>query len=137
TVSGSGTATLTVSPTSLSFSGQVAAGTPAAQTLTVLSATGLSGVGFSVAVTSGSWLSVSPASGGTPCNSCITVNANTSNLTAATYNGNIQITPTAGGGQAVNVPVTLTLTPAPTVVSATPLTLSFAYRAGDAAPASQ
>jgi uncharacterized protein (TIGR03437 family) len=55
-------------------------------------------------------------------------------LQAGTYNGNVQIQP--NGGNAVNVPVTLTVA-APQAVSATPTTLSFDYRLGDAAPASQ
>jgi uncharacterized protein (TIGR03437 family) len=55
-------------------------------------------------------------------------------MTAGTYSGNIQITPT--GGTVVNIPVSLTIT-APPSVSASPTTLTFNYRAGDAAPASQ
>ena len=136
TVSGTGTSSLTVTPASLSFSAQSGAGLLPAQTLAVTSATGAAGVGFAVAVTSGSaWLSVSAFSGTTPFNTPgISVTANATGLTAATYNGTIQILPV--GGTAVNVPVTLTVTAPPTIVSATPATLTFTYKAGDALPAS-
>jgi uncharacterized protein (TIGR03437 family) len=55
-------------------------------------------------------------------------------LAAGTYNGNIAIAP--AGGTTVNIPVYLTVS-VPVGVSATPTALSFTYRAGDAAPASQ
>ena len=54
-------------------------------------------------------------------------------LAAGTYQGNIAITP--NGGTVENVPVTLTVESLS--VSASPATLTFAYRAGDAAPANQ
>jgi uncharacterized protein (TIGR03437 family) len=131
---GGGTSTLTVSPASLSFSGQAGAGLLPLQTLAITSATGAAGVGFAVSVTSGAWLSVSTFSGTTPFNTPgLSVTTNATGLAAGTYNGNIQILPV--GGQAVNVPVALTITAPTTTVSATPLTLAFAYRAGDALPA--
>ena len=85
-------------------------------------------------VTSGSnWLATSAnANNTTP--STLTVSVNSAPLAAGTYNGNIQIQPT--GGTVVNVPVTLTVT-APAAISATPTSLTFNYRAGDSAPASQ
>ena len=64
----------------------------------------------------------------------ISVNVNTDNLAAGTYQGNIRISPT--GGNAVDIPVTLTLTP-PNSVTATPTTLTFSYRGGASTPAAQ
>jgi uncharacterized protein (TIGR03437 family) len=55
-------------------------------------------------------------------------------MTAGTYSGNIRVTP--NGGNIVDIPVSLTIT-APAAVSASPTSLTFNYRAGDAAPASQ
>jgi uncharacterized protein (TIGR03437 family) len=107
-------------------------------TLSVVSASGSAGVSFTVQATTssgGTWLSTSAGSSTltTPVNP-LTVTANTASLAAGTYSGNIAIAPS--GGTTVNVPVTLTITAAPTI-SATPTTLTFTYRAGDNAPASQ
>src|SRR5207248_190863 len=95
---------------------------------------------FTVSATTasgGNWLSTSATSGATyntPLQ--LTVNVNVAGLAASAtpYTGAVTITPT--GGTAVTVPVSLTVT-APAAVSATPTTLTFAFRAGDAAPASQ
>jgi uncharacterized protein (TIGR03437 family) len=119
----------------ISLSAQAGSGS-ATGTLSVASASGSAGVSFSVQTTTssgGTWLAASPASGTTPVNP-LTVTANTAGLSAGTYNGNIAIAPS--GGTTVNVPVTLTITAAPTV-TATPTSLSFSYRAGDNAPATQ
>ncbi len=123
---------VTVSPTTLAFT-TAQGSSPAAQSVGVTSASGASGVAYSVQVTSGSaWLSASPASASTP--SSITATVNSSTMAAGTYSGNIRVTP--NGGNVVDIPVSLTIT-APAAVSASPTSLTFNYRAGDAAPASQ
>ena len=127
---------VTVNPTSLTFSGQVGSGNLAAQAITVSSASGAAAVTFSVTASTtagGNWLSTS-ANSSNQTQATINVSANASGLSAGTYNGNIAVQPV--GGSTVNVPVTLTIT-APPVVSASPTSLSFTYRAGDAAPAAQ
>jgi uncharacterized protein (TIGR03437 family) len=131
--SGGSTGNVTVTPTTLTFAAQQGS-SPAAQSITVSSASGASGVGFTVQVTAGSnWLSTSAnASNTAPASFTVTVSSNA--LQASAYTGNILITPT--NGTAVNIPVTLTIT-APPAVSATPTTMTFNYRAGDTAPAAQ
>ena len=131
--SGGNTGNVTVSPTSLTFTAQQGA-SPGAQSISVSSPSGAAGVTFTTQVTAGSnWLSTSAnASNTAPASLTVSVSSNL--LQANSYTGNILITPT--GGTAVNVPVTLTITP-PSVVSAAPASLSFDYRAGDSAPAAQ
>jgi uncharacterized protein (TIGR03437 family) len=126
---------VTVTPTSLTFSTAFAS-SPAAQSLSVTSTSGSAAVSFTVASTTtsgGSWLSTSVTSGATPLNP-LTVTVNSNSLASGTYNGNILISP--AGGNAVNIPVILTVAAA-TAVSATPTTLTFNYSVGSSAPASQ
>jgi uncharacterized protein (TIGR03437 family) len=135
TVSNGNTGNVTVLPTSLTFT--VPQGSsPANQTLSVSSAAGSAGISFSVTpMTSsgGSWLSSSVSAGTTPLNP-LTIQVNSSALPAATYQGNILIAPI--GGTTVNIPVTLNVTAAASI-SATPTSLTFDYRLGDAAPAAK
>jgi uncharacterized protein (TIGR03437 family) len=126
---------VTVAPTSLSYS-TATGSSPADQSLGITSTSGSASVSFTVTATTtsgGSWLSTKTTSGSTPFNP-LTVSVNSNSLAAGTYNGNIAIAP--AGGTTVNIPVYLTVS-APVGVSATPTALSFTYRAGDAAPASQ
>ncbi len=133
---GTGGGSVTANPTSFLFTGVSGATSIAAQSMTVSSASGSAPVTFSVTPTTtsgGSWLSTSAnASNTTP--STLNITANPSGLVAGTYNGNLAIQPS--GGAVVNIPVTLNIT-APVTVSATPTSLTFSYRSGDAAPASQ
>ena len=129
-----GTGGVTANPTSLSFSGQAGGANPGTQTLTISSSSGSAPVSVTVAATTssgGSWLTVTPTSGNTQL--AITVTASLTGLAAGTYNGNIAVTPASGA--ALSIPVTLTVA-APSV-SASPTSLTFNYRAGDAAPAAQ
>ena len=133
TSGGGSSGNVTVTPTSLTFTTQQGA-SPGAQSISINSASGIAGVGFTVQVTAGSsWLATSASTNNTTPTT-LTVSISSSAMQAGTYNGNIQILPT--GGNAVNIPVTLTIT-APAAISATPTTLTFNYRAGDSAPASQ
>ena len=124
--SGGSTGNVTVSPTSLTFTAQQGS-SPAAQNVSVSSASGSTGVAFTVQVTSGSnFLSTSAnANPTTPYSFTASVNSNS--LSAGTYNGNIRLTPS--GGTVVDIPVTLTIT-APPTVSASPTSLTFNYTCG-------
>ncbi len=133
TSGGGNTGNLTVTPTSLAFTAQQGS-SPGAQSLSINSASGTAGVGFTVQVTSGSTWLVTSANANNTTPSTLTVSVNSTSLAAGTYSGNIQILPT--GGNTVNIPVSLTVS-APAAISATPTTLTFNYRAGDSAPASQ
>jgi uncharacterized protein (TIGR03437 family) len=117
---------VTVSASTLAFSGVLGAAAPAAQTLTVSSAAGSSSVPFTAAADStGNWLAVSPASGTTQSN--LTVSVNQTGLSTGSHTGSITITPT--GGSVVLVTVTLNVVSEPTF-SVNPPTLTFAYQAG-------
>src|SRR5579883_2023105 len=112
TPSTSGSATLALSPATLSFSYQIGGATPAAQNVSVAS----SGTALSYTVaTSATWLTATPASGTTP--GSISVGINTTGLTAGTYNGTV-----------TSVTPSLTLSPT---------TLNYASQLGGSAPAAQ
>ncbi len=127
---------LSVSPSTLNFSGLASAGA-ITQALTINSAPGSANVSFTVTpstTSGGNWLSTTPG-GQLTTSVTISATANPAGLTAGlTYFGNLAIQPTSGN--TVNVPVTLTVT-APPTVSAAPAPLSFTYRVGDTTPAAQ
>jgi uncharacterized protein (TIGR03437 family) len=120
-----------VAPTSLNLSYQIGGTAPTAQLQVSNAVSGSAQIGFTVAALNASWLTVTPASANTPAT--LAVGVNTAGLTAGPYNGTIQISPT--GGQAVNVPVALTVTAPSISVAAT--TLTFNYQAGGSQPAPQ
>ena len=101
--------TVTVSQTSLSFNYQLGGATPANQTLNVTSVGGAVGITTSM---TGSWFTVTPASGTTGASGAplvLTVAVVPSALTIAqTYTGTITITPT--GQSPIPIPVSITVT---------------------------
>jgi uncharacterized protein (TIGR03437 family) len=129
--SGGGT-TISSNPASLSFTYQQGGVVPDSQYPTISSASGSAGIGVTISVTQGAtWLSVSPASASTPIN--LIVNVNPTGLAGGTYNGTIHVVPNSG--TPLDIPVTLTVQSL--TISASPTTLTFNYRAGDPAPATQ
>ena len=101
------TNSLSVSPTSLSFSYAKGQAAPASQTLTVTSTGGE--VSFTAGATTtsgGNWLSVSPTSGATP--GTVSVSVNAGGLATGPYSGTVTVNST---GSPVTIPVTLTVTP--------------------------
>jgi uncharacterized protein (TIGR03437 family) len=126
--------TLSVSPSSFTFNGTVGGANPANQTLNVNGANGT--IGFTaVANSSGTWLSVTPASGST--NASLQVSVNTTGLAANTYNGSITVTSTTTGttGGPFIIPVTLVMSN--NSLNSTPTSLTFTYTLGGSAPAAQ
>jgi len=123
--------TVSVSPTSLSYSYTTGGPQPGAQSLNLTSLPG--SVSYTASASStGNWLAVTPTSGSsTPATLSVTVN--TAGLAANTYSGTVNITP--AGGSAIAVPVTLSVTSAPSMVP-TPASLSFSS-VGGAVPVSQ
>src|SRR5271165_799489 len=132
TMAGSGSVTsaatgaVQLSPGSLSFSATAGGGSPAAQTVTVLSASGAQ-VAFTVTTDGGqasipapSWLQVSPLAGTTP--GVLTVSVNPSALSAGSYSARILVN---GMAAAVN----LTVATAPPQLSVAPAFLRYAARA--------
>lgn len=89
---------LTVAPTSLIFSAVAGGTSPGAQSLTVSASRETS---FTVTVSGGAWLKVSPLSGTT--SETLTVTANLTGLSAGTYQGTITV---SGNRQTSTVPVT-------------------------------
>jgi hypothetical protein len=131
-VTRAGAPTLTVSPPSLTFNYRIGGTAPAAQTLTV---GGVATTFTASASPSGSWLSVSPTSGGTTSAS---VSVRTTGLAAATYSGSVTIAAAGSTGSPVTVPVTFNVTAAgPPTLTVSPPSLTFNYQIGGAAPAAQ
>ena len=116
---------ITLSPTTVSLSGAVG-GMPVSQTVAVNAPQGSAAVNFTAAATSqGNWLSVTPLTGSTPTQ--LTVTASPGLLSAGTYTGAVNVSPT--GGTAVPLNVTLTIgggTPGQNGLTANPTTLTFA-----------
>ena len=103
--------TISLSPTSLTYTAVQGGTSPANQTVALTNAGGV--VNWAVN-DSASWLSVSPASGSS--NSTLTAAVNTTGLVTGTYNGTITVSAT--GSSSKTVAITLTVS-APTTSSAT------------------
>ncbi len=132
TPSTSGSATLALSPATLSFSYQIGGATPAAQNVSVAS----SGTALSYTVaTSATWLTATPASGTTP--GSISVGINTTGLTAGTYNGTVTATASGASNSPQTVTVSLTVTSVTPSLTLSPTTLNYSYQLGGSAPAAQ
>lgn len=103
--------TVLASPTSLSFTVQQGASNPAAQTLTV-TGSNVSWV-VSVASTPSGWLSTNMTGSTRTNNGTISVYANNAGLSAGTYRGSVTVS--SAGNPEIVIPVTLTVTAAPTI----------------------
>jgi uncharacterized protein (TIGR03437 family) len=132
-----GTPSLNVTPSQLSFGYQIGTSVPAAQTLSLTSSTG-SNIGFSATAkttTCGSnWIVLSQTSGATP--STLTVQVNTTGLTAGVCNGEIDIAAPSAANPSIVIPVGLLVSTSPLlqVPSTGP---TFNYQIGSATPAAQ
>jgi uncharacterized protein (TIGR03437 family) len=129
--------TLTTSPQSLTFSYQLGAAGPAAQTLN-LATTSASAIAFTAGAASlqcgGNWLTVSPQIGSAPA--ALSVQINTSGLQAGTCAGTINFSAPSSATPMVSVPVTLTVTTAGLLQVATS-GVDFTYQVGTGLPAAQ
>ncbi len=137
TVGGAG-GQLAFAPASLTFNYQLGGVFPPAQTMSVTSnGQSVAFTASAVTISGAGWLEVAPTTGTTPAN--VTVNTPTDVLSRAapgSYTGFIVLTPTSGGGTAVQVPVTLNVTGTPQF-TATPAAISFNYQTGQASPPQQ
>ena len=125
---------LSVSPTSLSFSGTTGGPSPAAQTLSVSNTGG--GTLSWTASESASWLSLSPTSGTN--SGPFTVMPDISGLAAGTYTTSITVNATGASGSPKTIPVTFTVAaPTPPALSVTPASLSFSGTQGGSDPATK
>ncbi len=96
--------TLSVSPTSLSFTATAGGSNPANQTLSITN-TGTGTFNWTASKGTATWLTVSPTSG--QPNASATVSVNIAGLAAGTYSGTITITASGVAGSPLNVPATL------------------------------
>lgn len=135
-----GTGAFSVSPNPIpTFTFASGATIPSSQALVVTATTAAVTVtATSSTTTGGSWLTVNPPTAqtvtpGVPFT--FTVSANPAGLQPGNYQGSVTITP-QGGGAAVTVPVTLTITGAPSIVLG-PASFSFAYQTSTASPPAQ
>jgi len=103
--------TISLNPTSLTYTAAQGGTNPASQTVALTNAGGI--VSWTVS-DSASWLSVSPASGSS--SSTLTATVNTTGLAAGTYNGTITVSAT--GSSSKTLAATLTVS-APTTSSVT------------------
>ncbi len=116
------TVTVTPNPASLSFTYQIGAALPTAQTVSVKASSGTPT--FTVSTPGPDlWLTVTPSSGRLAASLSVKVNPTT--LTARTYTSTITVTVT-GVAAPLTIPVTLIVTPAPSllVLNATTLNLT-------------
>ena len=125
---------LSVSPTSLSFSGTAGAANPAARTVSVAN-TGGGTLNFT-ASDDASWVTVTPGTGTAPRD--LSVAVNTAGLAAGAHTATVRVESPGVDGSPRLIPVTLNLAPAaPPVLSVTPASLSFSATVGGASPAAQ
>lgn len=131
-----GASPLTAAPGQLTFSYVIGGTPPSPQNLSVTAVTGGEiNFGVTASTTSGgNWLAVTPVSGQTPAT--LSVSVNTTGLAPGTYAGTITLTPPAGTGGALQVPVTLTVNASPSL-NVNPTSLAFYYQTGGALPSQQ
>jgi trimeric autotransporter adhesin len=131
-----GQPSLNVLPAKLSFGYQLGTAAPEAETLTLSSSTGAN-VSFSATAQTtncGNWIVLNQNSGATP--STLSVEVNTSGLTAGTCTGQINISAPGASNPSVTVPVSLLVSTLPLIqVPSTGPT--FTYQIGGASPAPQ
>ncbi len=100
---------IAVSKTSLSFSGMINGGNPAAQQLVVQNSGGGTFNWTAAEQPEQSWLTLSKTSGS--AGESISVGVNISSLAESSYNGEIQISADSAANSPLTVPVTLTVSP--------------------------
>ena len=122
---------LKLSPTSVTFNFQIGGSTPTAQKVATTSSTSTV-IPYS-ASTSTAWLTAT-GTGSTP--GSVNLSVNPSGLAAGTYTGSVSVTGTGASNSPVSLPVTLNVTTATTNpnINLTPSSLSFTYAVGGAAP---
>ncbi len=123
------------SPSSLTFTAKRTTN-PATQTVAVNN-TGDGTLAWTASVSTqsgGSWLAVSPSSGGN--GTVVTVTVTSSSLPPGTYSGTLTITDASADNSPVQVPVTLTVTAAPTI-GLSSVSLSFTAKHLGSIPSNQ
>jgi hypothetical protein len=123
---------LSLSATTMTFSGTVNGTNPAPGSFNVTNA-GTGTLAFTTQ-SDAAWLTATPASGSAP--QSVQVSTNITGLAAGTYTGHVTVTATGAQGSPATVTVTLTVSPQATpVLSVTPTSISFSATANGANPA--
>jgi hypothetical protein len=126
---------LQVSPTQLSFSSQTQGNAPPPQSVAILAA-GQTNVNFAVQITGGgagipapAWLTVNLSRGTTPTRLIVSVNQAGLTSASSPYAAALQISVSNNTGQTpITIPLTLTVSDAPTELVTAPTSLRFAAR---------
>lgn len=127
--------TLSANPSVLSFTSASGGSAPAAQNVAVTTTSGAIAYTVAAATTSGgTWLTVAPTSGTTP--GSFSASVAPGSLAVGTYSGSISITAGGTSNSPLVIPVTYTVTSAPTL-TANPSSLTFNSQQGGSAPATQ
>ena len=126
-----------VSPTSMTFSGEVGGSNPSSQNM-VIRNIGEETLNYAIS-DDADWLSVSPASGSSTGQDIVhTVSVNISGLSEGTHNGTMTITDANAVNSPQKVGVTLTLgKQTPPEISVVPSSLTFSGKEGGSNPSSQ
>src|SRR3989442_1733904 len=130
-------ATLSVSPSSLSFSYQQGGSAPASQPIMVTSSSGTQ-LAYTVAASGGAWLSATPMSGTTPGTVNVSL-VNPASMTVGTYNDMVTITAPAGSPQTVAVTLVVSAGGGTgnSSLKVSPRTLQFSYQTGNHMPSAK
>jgi hypothetical protein len=134
TLTAAPTPTIGLSPSTVTFGAVQGGANPANQSL-ALSNTGTGTLNWTVS-DNAAWLTLSPTSGtGT---GTVAMSVNAAGLAVGTYNGTITVSATGATNTPRTIPVSLTVTPAPTpTIGASPSTLTFSANQGGANPSNQ
>jgi len=127
---------VSVNPASVAFTYQIGATAPQSTSVTLNSGSPVTVTLATTTASGGNWLQASftggsSTSGTAPGTIILSVNQTVlGTLAAATYNGTVTITPTSGASTTpVNLPVTLTVTPAPPI-TVSPSAINLIYQIG-------
>jgi uncharacterized protein (TIGR03437 family) len=119
---------IALNPAALAFTAQQGGANPANQTVTLLNSGGGT-LNWTASVTSGAWLTVSPASGTGAAT--LAIAANIAGLSSGSYSGTIQVAAAGASNTPQTVAVTLTVVQATaSAISLTAASLQFAATAG-------
>jgi hypothetical protein len=125
------TSSLAAAPTAVSFTAGPSALTGSA-TVTISNSGPSASFSTSYSTNAGvGWLSISPTTGTIAAQQVFTVSYNAASLSPGSYSGTVSVSTATG---LVSMPVSLTV---PTLISAAPQSLSFAYQIGGPAPPAQ
>jgi hypothetical protein len=124
---------VTLSQSSLSFTGNLQGPSPATQSIQVASTS--SGPVAWTAASNAAWLTASASSSMTP--GTLQISANTSQLASGTYSGTILVTSLGAGNSPAAINVTLNVVTPPPAIVLSPSSMSFVAVTGQSAPPAQ